>query len=100
MGPFDYRVEWTHGLKTLEMDASGMCLPEYLKIRVNHELPDQAKLECLWHEIAHAVNYVACIDDSTTEEDMVRRTSPVWLAVFRDNPELLDLLIDYSRGEL
>jgi hypothetical protein len=78
-------------------DAEGRCVIRWGKIKINPKQSDDLVLETLLHEIGHAVNAVACIDDHTTEEDAVTRTTPIWMAVWRENPALLDLLTEYTR---
>lgn len=49
--------------------------------------------DILIHEILHACNDFAAIDDQSSEEDFARRTgSTLWTVLFVDNPKLLRYL--------
>lgn len=78
-----------------ESGAEGICSQRRETIRVSTAQCDRLMLETLLHEVGHAINWLAAIDDSASEEDYVLRTTPIWMTVWRDNPDLLDLLLDY-----
>lgn len=71
---------------------------EHDTITVNPCLSPAQVLETLLHEVGHAVHAVAAINDHSSEEEIVSRTTPIWMAVWRDNPLLLDLLCEWADG--
>ena len=53
--------------------------------------PDRMRV-ALWHEIKHAVNQLANVEDETTEEAATTVQSPMELMVLRQNPDLVAYL--------
>jgi hypothetical protein len=80
--------------------CDGICEFRIGRISIVTTLSNDLIFETLIHEIGHAVNYAADIDDPSTEEEQVHRTTPIWMQVWRDNPELLNLLQRYCEGKL
>ena len=68
-------------------------------ITINTAISEAQVVETLLHEIAHAVNAVANVNDHTSEEESVTRTIPIWMCVFRDNQKLVDLLCDWIESD-
>lgn len=75
--------------------GDGVCNPRREIIKISLDQSNNNILETLFHEVAHAVNSAASLGDSSSEEDYVTRTTPIWMAVWRDNPELFQLLVNY-----
>lgn len=92
VGPFKYNVIPMKDGESEQLDAHGSCSNKNLVIKIDKGQADQMVVETLFHEIEHAINHLADVDDKTEEEDAVRRTTPLRLAVFRDNPDLFRLL--------
>lgn len=76
--------------------GDGVCNWSVDEIKINTDQSDINVLETLLHEVGHAVNASANITDASTEEDGVTRTTPIWMSVWRDNPDLLELLTWYT----
>ena len=81
-------------------DNHGHCIYHRTAIRVSTAQSDAMILDTLLHEIGHAVNHAAGLNDQSTEEDFVLRATPIWMCVWRDNPALLQLLNDYANGSI
>jgi len=79
-------------------DNAGLIQYDRDLIWVSRDQSDAQVIETLLHEVHHAVNHVMGVSDATTEEDGTRRTSVVWLCVWRDNPVLLRTLSDWCEG--
>ncbi len=78
----------------------GQCLIGKQIIKLSPVLASVQLFETLLHEINHALNHIADLTDQCSEEDHVRRATPLWLCIWRDNPQLLILLNRYAAGEL
>jgi hypothetical protein len=70
-------------------ESDGACIPDRLEIFIFAGLPDSRWVEVLWHEVKHAINELADIRDETSEEDSVRRSTPLEIAFLRDNPGVI-----------
>jgi hypothetical protein len=57
-------------------------------IFVADDLPARGLLETVLHEITHAVNYAADIEDGALEEDVADGHGRVWTQLWLDNPRL------------
>lgn len=64
-------------------------------IRIYEGLSDVLMLETLLHEIKHVMFHTERLDDKSKEEEVVDKLIGIELAVWRDNPELKQLLDDY-----
>lgn len=102
VGPFWYRVsadpqelrEWEHD-GTQPDHIHGGCHNARLFMLVDTTFPRGQQRDTLWHEVKHAINYLADVggEDKLGEEEMVGRTSTLELMVLRDNPELVAFLL-------
>ncbi len=72
------------------------CFGEYSGdeciIRIDATHNSQRVVETLIHEITHAIYHLYCISDEDKEERIVTAISRGWFQVYRDNPEVLDLV--------
>lgn len=99
IGHIDYRVLQATEPWHRETESYGITDPERGTITIYHDnQPLPVVLETLWHEVNHAINVLTNVTDKTDEEDQVRRTSPVWLQVFRDNPQFLQMVNTYAQA--
>lgn len=82
-------------------DSFGHCVCEDTTILVAKKQSESQKRETLVHEIEHAIWDVAGLCgtggeeaplEGLSEEDIVKRTSPIRLAVYADNPKLRRIL--------
>ena len=90
VGPYDYRIVVDEpGEHEGEFRSRKMEIGIVVKDRHPRHIA-----ETLLHEILHAVNHVADVGDTTDEEASVTRSSPILFAVMRDNPDLMDYLLD------
>lgn len=110
VGPRTYQVicnmaSWAKVVDS-QNDASmwGCTKHEELNIYLYPMMSDNLKVETLVHEVSHCVNNVCGLDnelddDKTkiTEEQVVVRTAPIWLQIFRDNPKFMKYVMkDHS----
>lgn len=95
IGPFDYAVRMWTDEQSKSHEADGMCSETTIFIR--RSLEDQRMLETLLHELLHAIHDIADLGDKSDEEEFTRRSAPLLLCVFRDNPELLSLINKYCQ---
>lgn len=101
VGPFVYTVASDAvALREAEHASSphihGGCNNNQLRIVVDTSYPPGQQRDTLWHEVKHAVNYLADFGgkDRLDEEGVVGRTSSLELMVLRDNPALLAFLLE------
>lgn len=73
----------------LDFSDSGSCNRDYQKIMVVTTQPEDNIKDTLLHEVLHAVDY--CMATKLTE-DQVAALATGLLAVFLDNPELMEFL--------
>lgn len=81
-------------------EANGLCVPEQQRILLRKTgVHEDTRRYVLWHEIKHAVWFqaglhedLAKLDARDHEESVIVRTSPLELAVLRENPKLRDYL--------
>lgn len=68
----------------------GATFKELQEIRINPSLHPDLKETTLIHEILHAcADFVGVEDEKLSEEDWIKRISPVLTRVLKDNPNLL-----------
>jgi len=97
----DYRLRYFHDDEAESEGADGLIHYRSGLIRIQSLQDNTSILETVLHEVAHAINQVANVNsDETTEEELVTRTTPIWMCVWRDNPDLLGLVNQYAQGEL
>lgn len=65
-----------------------------LEIHIDPHNAPAYQRETLWHEIKHCVLRLSGFEGKASEEDIICRTSPMELAVLRDNPDLVRYLLD------
>ena len=78
--------------------ADGLCDHNDDVIHVNTNQSRSQVIETLLHEVGHAINAVVGINDDSTEEEFVRRSTPIWMAVWRENPELFRLFSNWRKS--
>jgi len=81
-------------MSEMESDDGWVSVRQQL-IKINRDQSDVNAFETLLHEVTHVVNAIADVGDETKEEDAVRRVTPIWMQVWRDNPKLLEALNRY-----
>lgn len=78
------------GLVTKRED-NGLIFYDSLRIMIRIEgQADQNIRDTFFHELQHAV-WFTCglhLEETVKEEDVIARSTPVWLQVFQDNPML------------
>ena len=87
-----------------ETELAGETKPDLCEIHYSTKQDLQQLRDTIWHEIKHAVfneTGLALIlkdtKEEASEEDIIRRTTPVELAIMRENPDLMKWLLgDYS----
>lgn len=75
--------------------SDGICDPIDDNIYLNTDQSESQVLETLLHEVGHAINVIVGINDDSTEEDFIRRSTPIWMSVWRDNPDLFSLIKEW-----
>jgi hypothetical protein len=100
VGPFRYKIitdaqdlrdyEHNHGSHYV-----GYTSHKDLKIVIDATQAESQQAETLWHEIKHAVLHVIKFDKKDPSlEDYVYGTTPMELAVLRDNPGVVMFLVE------
>ncbi len=56
-------------------------------------------LDTVMHEVSHGVYRCAGLDSTSSEESVVTAMSTGWLAVLKDNPELLQWIVDSLKSK-
>ena len=74
--------------------AFGKCNRQTLKIYIKQSLPDDLYRSVLLHEVLHAIHeqYMNSVDGPSCEEDIVLMMEHGIMAVFVDNPHLVEFL--------
>lgn len=68
----------------------GATFKELQEIRINPSIHPDLQQVTLIHEVLHAcADFVGIEDEKLTEEDWIKRISPVLTQVLKDNPKLL-----------
>ena len=80
---------WEVAEAPTDFTDSGSCSRDYQKIVVSTTQPLDNVKDTLLHEVLHAVDY--CVATKLTE-DQVAALATGLLAVFLDNPELMEFL--------
>ena len=99
VGPYHYGVEFNESkIRELEHERehsySGYTDHTKLMIYLDPKMAEDQRAETLWHEVKHAVCKLFHWDRKLTEEEAIRRTAPMELAVLRENPILAQCLLD------
>jgi hypothetical protein len=98
IGCHDYNVGTVEGLVTLDEEpdtAWGLSVYASQSILLEKDMTKSFKREVLLHEILHCVmlnagGHLGCED----EELVIRTIAPSLLAVLRENPELIEYLLE------
>ena len=91
IGPHDYRIEVIHDLTAASRGEWGFNSAIELKISLQQTFPSPTRAaETFLHEVGHGVFNICHIGDGEKEEEIITRTTKMWVAVYRDNPWLLD----------
>tara|TARA_R110000868_G_scaffold82356_6_gene232634 strand:- start:5123 stop:5449 length:327 start_codon:yes stop_codon:yes gene_type:complete len=93
----DWTIEWVDNDSSVISEGSivyGDADPLTQKIRIctNGHHPDVVR-DTLFHEVKHAVNFVADLSNGSTEEEFVTRSTPMELEVLRNNEDLTMFLL-------
>lgn len=83
-------------------DIYGMCKTEKQIIQYFSGLHADQLRDTIWHEILHAIYHETGLsyqisdkeEESPTEEQLVRRSATVELQVLRENPSLVNFLVE------
>lgn len=99
VGPYVYSVSRDESkLRQFEHERngqySGRSDHEKLEIQVDPNGAPAYQRETLWHEVKHCVLRLSGFSGKAGEEEMICRSSPLELAVLRDNPDLVEFLTD------
>ena len=93
----DYTIKWQ---PFPEMEDHGTCNTDYATIRVNSSFSLQQQRDSLLHESLHGMFNETGLgfdyekgDTPISEEQIIRRLTPVLLHWMRTNPEILDFLL-------
>jgi len=98
VGPYDYTIsvedeDWLHS-----HDTYGQCYD--IKRRISIVVLDNpCVVETLLHEILHACYAVMDLKEKEGEETTVTRLATALTMVFRDNPDLVDLIKELNESQ-
>lgn len=86
---------------TNSSSATGAAEPRDLTITLDPKSPYDMKAHDLLHEVGHAVHWAAGLftRDKVGVHEYLTRTTPILLAVLRDNPELVEFLTNRHVGD-
>lgn len=91
VGGFDFRIEKWNPNQTLGAQRWGEFSSAEARIAVQRDMPTVHKaVDTVLHEISHAIFWVYGIEDEDKEERIVSTFGSAWMALYRDNPWLLD----------
>lgn len=92
IGPHTFTIEWSDTI-----DDCGTMAGHDLAIQVSSKLPASLAKETLLHEILHAILYLnGNVEEPLDEERIVQGLGAGLLAVFSENP----VVVDYLTGTL
>lgn len=91
VGTLSYTLEVVPDLKDEGHGINGMCVPDELKIMVDAASPSNAHaVDTVVHEIFHAIWDERGLPKKPDEERAVRCLSTGVVALFQDNPKLVN----------
>ena len=95
IGAYDYRIRAFKGILADAESAAGLCQPDTQTIYIDSRKPPQYQASVLIHELIHAI-WASCNLKKTElcEEDVCTLLDNPLAALLRDNPKLLDVLMD------
>lgn len=70
----------------------GKTYKDKFVICIDGNLPFEAQMETLLHEVLHACfHFIGASDKKLEEEDLVTALAPILLTVLKENPDILNL---------
>lgn len=96
VGPHRYRVELIPDGILEGAGADGLCQPRRLMLALDGGQPDTQLVDCLMHELVHALLAVVKLDDDL-EESIALTLGPGLVMLIRDNPELIRAIVKATR---
>ena len=97
IGPFVYSIEYTDNSI---FEYAGMINFLEQKTYIRESLPNTGELDTIIHEVIHGIHHVMGLTDGSSEEEFTRGGATGLLMVLRDNPDLLQFIIDVLEIEL
>lgn len=90
-----YAVSFMDEFTADAADALGLIDHTKLRIQIRAGMPTEKTLECLIHEAAHGITYAMHSDETEDDaEAIVDRFGRGFMALLRDNPELLQYITE------
>lgn len=95
LGPYLYRIEMVKSLQDGKgTDLMGHCKSGEHLIELREELPPDRERAVLLHELMHAMWEMGALEEETKEELAVLILSPLLLGVMKENPKLMEYLLN------
>lgn len=93
VGGYDWYLEKWNAHQARGASRWGECSTGEMTIRIQLDMPTAQKaVDTLMHEISHAMFWVYGVQDEDKEERLVGALGSGLMALYRDNPWLLDWL--------
>ena len=94
VGQFTFRVTIAlQGNCELLDGNDGRAVWEDYRLYFREDMPIQAAVNTVYHEVTHAINWIYGVTDESTEEQFTTQHTNGQIGVFLDNPRLLNWLI-------
>lgn len=91
-----FAVRYEVGLTKLA-DVTGGCMPDTEEVLIDSKLGPATERETILHELMHALWHMTLLEKaipSAKQEDIIYTLAPGLLLMLRDNPELVDYLLE------
>lgn len=98
VGPFFFKIKYANLNDMNRGDSSGYTVFENRHIYIEKSYDEDLQSEILLHEILHVIWWIAGIKERDDEESIIRMESPLMLGVLRDNPDLVNFLLNGNKS--
>lgn len=91
VGPYTFSIEKWSMHQASANQAFGLCSSNEQRISIQSEMPTRWRaVDTFIHELYHAIFYAYGIEDEDKEERAVGALGTAHVALYRDNPWLID----------
>ncbi len=97
---FDIAIHQWESKEANALQRWGQFNADEMVIRIDKSLNPIKMIDVLVHEINHAIYWAYGMEDEDKEERIVGMFATAWTQVYRDNPELLEFIMEaLKRGQ-
>ena len=89
VGPYDFRITRVPK-EALQTGCFADCNTPTQVIRIDEIVTGVLLVDCVLHELTHALWWTSGLDHEALEERAICSLSTGWVQVWRDNPRLLE----------